>query len=328
MSSVKRNYLNDRTQPNCFLVNYKGAKYKLPTLLSWDFSYGLGSPCDAFELSFIYKKSMLGTLSDATRFCAEFNGDRVFTGVVDEFELRADENGMLAVVRGRGMAALLLDNEAGIAEYYPASLELILEKHVYPWGIKNVRAASLPNVQGFKVSSGQSQWGVVENYAWFCGGIRPRVDRDGVLLLNGEKGRELEMSGDAAIIGSQSYTEKRYGVISSALVINKSLGISSLVEDEKFIARGGACRRVVTVPKLTWYDAMRHTGAYQLERSKEGSALMTLSVPSLFAAFPGDSIKLTDSPLGLRGLYYVEKSRCRAGGSEAGTTITLSKLEE
>ena len=54
----------------------------LPVLLGWDISHGMGTPADAFEVSFAYDKSMLEVLSAATRFRAEYEGETVFFGVV------------------------------------------------------------------------------------------------------------------------------------------------------------------------------------------------------------------------------------------------------
>ena len=51
-------------------------------------------------------------LADAVRFTAEQDGEVVFTGVVDEAECGWDSGGGRLELSGRGMAALLLDNEA------------------------------------------------------------------------------------------------------------------------------------------------------------------------------------------------------------------------
>ncbi len=308
-----------------YITGFDGGSYELPVLLDWDMSYGFGTPCDSFEVSFAYDKTMLDPLKSAISFEAEHEGRRVFTGRVDEFEITADENGFSAVLRGRSMAALLLDNEAVAAEYYPATLGLILENHVYPWGINEVKAGTFPAVQSFKVASGQSQWGVIENFAWFGGGIRPRMDEKGVLRLDGEIGNRLGLDWTSSVC-SQRYAERRYGVISTATVVNKSLGITSVVENSDFLNRGGACRRVVTVPKATWYDAMRHTGQYQIERSRDEEILNVIETPQLFAAFPGDIIELKDSPIGICGSFSVLRSRVYADGNGGMTVITMKEV--
>lgn len=307
-----------------YITGCNGGKYELPVLFGWDMSYGFGTPCDSFEVCFAYETDMLEPLRSAVGFYAEHEGQRVFTGRVDEFEISAGESGFTAVIRGRSMAALLLDNEAIAAEYYPATLSLILENHVYPWGITEVRAGSLPAVQSFRITNGQSQWGVVENFAWFGGGVRPRFDQNGVLRLDGEPGKRLKLVRGCAVC-AQTYAEKRYGVISRATVVNKSLGITSTVENSDFLARGGSCHRVVPVPKATWYDVMRHTGEYQIERSRDEEVINVIEIPQLFAAFPGDVVEVEDSPIGICGSFSVLRSRVFAGSGGTGTTITLRK---
>ena len=308
-----------------FLTDYNSREYQLPVLLSWDISHGHGTPCDAFEISFAYEENMLKMLSDAVRFRAEHDEETVFFGVVDEFEIRADENGRRAAVRGRSLAALLLDNEAEAAEYYYASPEFMLDRHVYPWGISELRLGKLPTVSTFVVDSGASQWRVLEDYAFFRGGIRPRFNKEGILLLDGSFG-EKRLIDFGTAIGMQSYRETRYGLISSALVKNKSWGISSTAENAEFIARGGSCRRVINVPRNTYYNAMRHKGEYQIERSKEGKLICELAVPALFSAFAGDTVELKNSPLGIAGSFYVSESRCWANGKSAGTNLVMEPV--
>jgi hypothetical protein len=310
-----------------YLTDYSGQIWQLPVLLSWEMKHGLGTPCDAFEISFLYERGMLEILSGAVRFRGVWQNETVFLGVVDEFEVTADEAGCVAVVRGRGMAALLLDNEAEAAQYYNASLAMILERHVYPWGVTQVRTAEMPKAPSFSVTSGASQWSVLENFAWFCGGVRPRVSKDGVLLLNGERGAARMLDGGTAMT-AQLYRVSRYGVISQVLVKNKVRGITSVVDNEAFLARGGSARRVVNVPRNTYYDAMRRTGNYQIQRSKLGSVQYELTLAEQFAAFAGDVVTLSGSALGADGIYQVTESRCWADGSGAGTVLMLEPEEK
>lgn len=302
-----------------FLTDYKGRTFKLAQILSWDISHGMGQPCDAFELAALYDADMLEILSDSVRFRAEHEGEVVFCGVVDEYEISAGEKGLAVTISGRSLAALLLDNEAEAAEYYNATAEHILDRHVYPWGVSEVRLGSLPAVSRLSVASGSSQWRILEDYAFFCCGIRPRFSRDGVLLLDNSLGAELEIN--RAAISEQLYREKRYGLVSQVLVKNRSA--VSVSENGEFIARGGSCRRVINVPRATFHDTMRHTGSYRLERSKEGSLVCEIALPALFAAFPGDRVALGESPIGITGSFIVTRSRCWANGVSAGTRLTM-----
>lgn len=152
------------------LTDYRGQNTVLPTLLGWEISHGMGTPCDAFTVRFLYDSSLLSVLSDAVRFCAKYAGETVFSGVVDEFWILADGDGLTAEVSGRSLAALLLDNQAEAAEYYGVSLEYMLEKHVWPWGIEKVRTSPFARQAYLAVGSGQSQWRVLEQFVWFGGG--------------------------------------------------------------------------------------------------------------------------------------------------------------
>ncbi|HHU21915.1 MAG TPA: hypothetical protein GXZ52_00620 [Clostridiales bacterium] len=301
--------------------------YKLPALLDWELCYGWGEPCDAFRVVFLYEPEQLDMLSRSVRFWAEHEGERVFYGVVDEFEVRAGKEGMLAFLRGRGLAALLMDNEAEAAQYGWASLDFILDRHVYPWGITRVKADGFTGAAAFKVESGDSQWKVLRDYARLCCRVRPRFSKDGVLMLTREPGDIRSIDGHTAII-SQMYRQRRYGVISSVLVKNRGGWASRLVENGDFLARGGNCRRVLNVPRNTGYDAMGYAGEYQIRQSELDSVLCRLTLPSLFAAFPGDVVRIKDSPLGISREFSVFESRCWANARDAGTEISLVRQED
>ncbi|MEF9970894.1 MAG: hypothetical protein RR731_01110 [Oscillospiraceae bacterium] len=310
-----------------FLTDFRGGVFELPVLTAWKFSYGAGLPCDAFEICFAYDKSMLSLLSEAVRFRAVFEGKTVFVGPVDEFEVRAGEKGCLASIRGRSLAALLLDNEAEAAQYFSAGLDTILERYVLPWGISDIRKNASPRAQALVVASGSSCWRVLEDFLWFGCGVKPRFSREGVLLLGETPGERLAIDGSCAVFEAV-LKEKRYGVISEALVKNKALGTVNRVENAEFIQRGGHCRRVVNVPRNTRFDTMRSTGEYQIARSREEEMMLSLSLPTLFGAFPGDVIQLSGTALGLEGSFFVGRSCCFADGEGAGTEIILTRRVE
>jgi len=111
------------------------------------------------------------------------------------------------------------------------------------------------------------------------------------------------------------------------LVKNKALGTSERVENTEFIQSGGCCRRVVNVPRKTRFDAMRATGEYQIAQSKADELVISLTVPQIFAAFPGDTVELCGSPLGASGQFKVNRSCCFANGERAGTEIILTQGE-
>ena len=307
-----------------YLIGAGGAASALPPLLSWDVTHGCGEPCDCFEVTCLYSASLAEALHGACRFRGVWQGETVFLGVVDEWTAEAGEDGMLLTVSGRGLAALLMDNEADAAEYRGADLDFILKKHVLPYGITDMRVRPMGKAGLLSVASGDSQWKVLRSFCRFCGGVEPRFSRGGTLLLDGSRGetRALDASRTGAL---QRWSERRYGVISEAVVRNRAAGAEVTVRNETFLARGGSARRVVNVPRRTGWDAMRYTGSYQIAESERSAALLRLTLPAPFAAFAGDVIALRASAPGVSGTFAVRESRTRVSGQRAETILTLTR---
>ena len=204
------------------LLCWDGRRIRLPDAVEWRFQYGCGTPCDSFQLTCLWEPDNGNDLAEAVSFTAEENGERLFTGVVDECERGWDTAGGTLTVAGRGMAARLLDNEALGADYQVATVEDILRDHVAPYGIETVRGAELPPVPGFSVDAGSSEWQVVYEFCRYYGGIAPRFDRLGRLVLAPwEEGRRLVLGADAAVT-SFRLREQRYGVLSEVLVRDRT----------------------------------------------------------------------------------------------------------
>lgn len=309
------------------VYNAAGQGWDLPVLLRWDISHGFCSPCDCFEAAFAYEPEMLSVLRAACRFLAFHEGKTVFRGVVDEVELSADEAGRTAVLRGRGLQALLLDSEAESADYVGADLDFILQRHVRSLGVAEVERGALSgSAAAFSVADGESHWSVLSRFAEFCLGVRPRFSPEGVLVLDGgDSGRRFQLSG-AAGAGAQRLTIDRYGVLSAAVVKNRVLRTSVTVENEAFQEIGGQCVRLLNVPRRTGFDAMRHTGAYRIAKSRESFFRLRVELPGLFAAFPGDHAVVSGLPLGFDGELLVWNSRCVADGERAGTVLELREI--
>ena len=304
-----------------YITDNAGEQYEMPVLLSWSFVHTLGEPADSFEICCLYDASMLETLENAVRLSAEHEGEAVFSGVIDEYQIDAGARGCTVSVSGRGLAALLLDNEAEAAEYGACTLSEVLERHVRPYGIERIEAEDLLTAFGFSVESGASQWKVLKSFTMASGGIVTRFSRDGTLVISERDGALRRLDERAAY--ELRLRDKRYGVISEVLVKNALLGTSETVKNDEFIQRGGCARRVVNVPKKTGADAMRYTGFYQLEESKKDSRTLRLTVPELFAAFPNDLIELDIKALGVSGVFRVSTSECWADAGSSGTRLEL-----
>ncbi len=311
----------------CWVRMGDGGEMELPTAVSWRFCYGTGTPCDSFFLRCLWERGQEELLGGACRFYAQWEGERVFTGVVDEFAVTCGAQGLYLELSGRGMAALLLDNEAMTAEYQRCGWADIEAGHVAPYGIPTAGGEGLPVVEGFTVASGESEWSVVRRYACYYGGVVPRFDREGRLVLGGHQdGQTLRVREGGGVTGWE-YREERHGVLSQVAVRRRTTWGTQWVSDPEFIAQGGCARRVITVPNTTGTAAMRYTAGYQLRAARSGRVRLRLTLAGAFLAWPGQLVQVELEGFGKNGIYRAAQSEVACGGGGISTTLTLGERD-
>lgn len=301
-----------------------GARYELPMLLRWDLTYTGSVPCDSMTATCLYDESMAEILPKAVLFTAYQDGETVLRGVVDAYEVSMSRQGLLATVEGRGMAALLLDNESEALSYERALLSEILENHVSPYGIQ-VKSQQSVTGDNYAVTSGSSQWRALQGFTHRFGGFDPYFTKDGSLVADNlwGSGKTLQVNDHTPLISLRK-REKRYGVISEVLIQDKVQGVSHTVENREFLDSGGRRRHVLYMPRSTAADR-RYTGEYQIAQSALEQLEIALELPFAFAAFPGDRVNLALERLNLSGSYDVVSARSRMDGSGEQTELTLSR---
>lgn len=301
-----------------------GEGYILPILVRWDLEYTGGIPCDSMTATCLYSAEMADVLPKATRFTAYRGGDIMLRGVVDAYEISLSRQGLVVTIEGRGMAALLLDNESEALTYERAMLSEVLENHVGPYGI-TVDVQESVSGGRYAVASGSSQWKALQGFTHRFGGFDPYFTPEGVLVTGPlwGSGKELEIN-DSSPLLSLGKREQRYGVISEVLIQDKVQGVSHPVNNQKFIETGGQRRHVLYMPRSTAEDR-RYTGEYQITQSALEQLEINLELPHAFAAMPGDRIGLALGRLNLSGQYDVVRSRSRMDADGERTELTLSK---
>ena len=255
------------------------------------------------------------------------NGEILLRGIVDGYDVAWTPDGLMATVYGRGYAARLLDNESRPVTYQGVTLEELIRRHVTPYGITAAEIAPVSATSTYTVASGTSQWKALENFCRTYGGFSPRFRRDGLLLAvpEGAGGRLLSLD-DSSPVLSCTLREDHYGVLTEVLVIDKTRNVSYNVRNPDMIARGGQCRRVVYTPGQSTWAAMRYTGEYQIQRSREEETSIEIKLPGTFLAFPGDSVRLDLNTMGLSGTYRVAEAENTAS-PRTGETITMTLRE-
>ena len=302
--------------------------FALPPLLSWRVTHTGTVPCDSFSVTFVYQKEMAQALKTAAGFVAEEEGTVMLRAVVDEYTVDLDGNGLTATVSGRGYAARLLDNESRPVTYQQATLAEILQNHAEPYGITCGEIAEVRAASAYTVAAGSSQWKAVESFCRACGGFVPRFSREGELLASPEReGRTLSI-GEGDPVLSCTLREDHYGVLTEALVIDKTQNQEFSVKNQEMIDKGGQCRRVLYTPGQSTWAAMRYTGEYQIQRSGEDAWTAEVTLPGSFLAFPGDRVSLSLERMGLSGTFRVAEAENRFdGGNGALVTLTLKPLK-
>lgn len=302
--------------------------FELPPLLSWRVTHTGTVPCDSFSVTFVYQKEMAQALKTAAGFVAEEEGEVMLRAVVDEYTVDLDGNGLTATVSGRGYAARLLDNESRPVTYQQATLAEILQNHAEPYGITCGEIAEVRAASAYTVAAGSSQWKAVESFCRACGGFVPRFSREGELLASPEReGRTLSI-GEGDPVLACTLREDHYGVLTEALVIDKTQNQEFSVKNQEMIDKGGQCRRVLYTPGQSTWAAMRYTGEYQIQRSGEDAWTAEVTLPGSFLAFPGDRVSLSLERMGLSGTFRVAEAENRFdGGNGALVTLTLKPLK-
>lgn len=309
----------------CGVVLGNGRQLLLPRVIRWEFCYGTGQPCDSFFVRCLWEGGQEKTLSAACRFFAAWEGKRVFTGVVDDFACICGRDGLYLEVSGRGMAALLLDNEALPAQYQMATCSDIIANHVTPYGIQTVGGSKLPKVNNFTVSSGVSEWSVIQEFVCYHGGVVPRFDREGRLVLDRHDDSEVLRLDGSVPVTDWEYREERYGVLSQVAVRRRSSWDTQWVSDKAFLAEGGCARRVVTVPNATGSAAMRYSADYQLKASRSSRVKLAVTASGAFLAWPGQLVDVELRGFGANGRYRVARAEVICGADGLSTTLVLGE---
>ena len=280
-----------------------GTRWTLPAPTAWRLEYTAGVPCDSFWLRCPWDGNNAVKPGSWVGFEAEHKGERVFTGLVDECEVSIDQNGRMLEVSGRGMAARLLDNEALGQDYQSATQADIIRDHVAPYGIETAPGGSLPPVTRFSVANGSSEWSVVYEFARYYGGVAPRFDREGRLVLSGWNDSRERVVDDRSALRSILRRDRRYGALSQVLVRDRWSGRVEEVSSGAFLAAGGRARRVITMPTRSSYKAMRYSGKFQLDKSASELERVEVLLGEPFCAWPGDLVAVQRTGWDWNGRY-------------------------
>lgn len=306
-----------------YLLTATGERVELPPLTGWKLKRTGGVPCDSFEGTCFWSGGAEPVLENCCRIILEENGERQFTGVLDEYELCWDSGGGELSLSGRGLAALLLDNEAAGQDYQIAAAEDIWKDHVASYGLEKGEWGRLFPVPGFSVTTGSSEWQVLYDFCRYHNGVQPRFDVWGRVSVTSEWLGKTVTVDDRTGVTEIRFRDKRFGVESEVLVQDRGSRGSRRVVNESFIAQGGKRRKVYTMPGKSGYQAMRYSGQFQLDRAAEERFRVELTVPGEAFCQPGDRVEVNLSRPALQGSWTVLETESVLDGKGRRVKITL-----
>ncbi len=310
------------------LKQYGGGDYALPPLTEWEVTLTGSVPCDSFSVTCPYRPDMAGVLERAYRVRLTEAGRFTLNAVVDEYEIVQDRKGRFLTVRGRGLAALLLDNESEAVEYLRPTLSELVRTHAAPYGITWEAFPEVRGEQSYGVASASSQWKAISGFTHRFGGFEPRITPAGVLqLYPWKKPAAAWAVGAETPVAELCWRDRRYGVYSEVLVVDKVRKTGQRVTNDAFLRRGGCCRRVLYTPGRSAAPAMGEIGRAQLRQSARGARTLTVMLPFLPAVLPGGVARMDRGDIGVTGEFFVEEIRALRDSRGTRCSLTMGRLE-
>ncbi|MFI3251192.1 MAG: hypothetical protein R3Y07_09585 [Eubacteriales bacterium] len=309
------------------VITSDGSRLALPVALEWELTYTAGVPCDSFLYRCPWKGSTDVALDRWVYFIAEHEGETVFTGVVDECIGQWGSSGATLEVNGRGMAARLLDNEGLGQDYMTATLQDILESYVYPFGVELGEGNTLPSVSPFQVSSGASAWSVLYEFCNYYGGVLPRFNKEGKLLLSAwESGQSLLVDDKVAVTGLRS-CYRRCGVLSEVWVRDRVAQVVNKVEDSELLGQGICMRKVITMPARSNLQTMEYSGQFHLDQAKGEGYRLELTLVGLHFLEPGQLVEISRSDWWDNGVYRLVEAEVSLSERGGVTRLELARRD-
>ncbi len=149
-------------------------KSELPlnSVLSARLDSELDVPADSLSVTVPYSDRLC---KNADMLSAYSGDSRVFIGQIDEsISVRESGKHMLRL-NARSLAARLLDNEAEPLVYANPSNQMMLDRHLKPFGITSCEEERHPLYDSIKIDKGMSHWQVLESYCAKRYGATPRI---------------------------------------------------------------------------------------------------------------------------------------------------------
>ncbi len=170
--------------------------------LKVSFSCAADAPADRLTAVF----AVSGTVPVLSSVEVRQGEERIFFGQIDEQTEEITPKGRLLSVTARSLAAVLLDNEAAPQTYCLPSMPLLMQRHFEPLGFTAFEGSENAFGGQLTVTKGMSEWSVLREFCRRFVQTEPKVRRDGVLDITGQRPQEtLVLNADKVLSCRHSY---------------------------------------------------------------------------------------------------------------------------
>lgn len=288
-----------------------GSRASLPVLTKWQFIHTDGASSDSFSLGFRWDSAWEKILSKGVRLEAWEGEKQRFYGIVDEYEVTRDENGLTGEIYGRGLAGLLMDNEVPERVYYWVRLKDILRNYAEPYNLPAVQYGENYWLSTYAVDYGTDCWDALSGFCLWAAGVQPRFLPDGTLLISSNTGvrRSLEQNAVEKI----RWRQTRYGVYSRVMAQYVGTYYEQQVDNGRFQKLGGCATHRMTVPRKNRCRAGLSSPNQVLLDSQKEFRTLEVTLPQLFWAEPMDIVTANLPEMGISGDFLVTETENSLG---------------
>lgn len=278
------------------------------------------TPCDYMECV-IHENVFLDNIKYLNMY---INGTSFFNGIVDKRVHKSSSDGNITTIYARrGIAALLVDNEAMPRVYSYPKMSLVASIHAYQYGIKGIDVPSDRGLPYFTVIKGISEWDAISLFTRQVYNVQPYINDNNYIVA---KPRIVDSSITLSNVqdGCVPYayakiTDIPYKRISHVYIC-KDDGTYTMVNNK---GSGTTRRRQFYVPSSQWTLFPRWSVNEIIKNSMDNSFSVEVQVPEYINIDLGTGVLLEEccedvSELILKRIKYDFAGRIT-------TTLTLGK---
>lgn len=308
-----------------YVIDPQGVETMLPPLLRWSMTTTTGEAADCFSLTFVFAARWEPVLKKAVMFRGVDKEKVRFFGLVDEYEILRDQEGLLVSIHGRGMAGRLMDNQVGQKDHYWVSLGSILAEYVYPYGITKVQYDEDWWLPSYSVPYGATAWQALRGFCLWAAGVQPRFLPDGTLVLSNKEGTKRKLERPEKVISAR-FSCCRYGVYSKVTAKAVATGLETSVENGEFQALGGMAVGRMTIPRRRSCSASKVSPRQMLADSQEDFRVLELELGEHYAAEPGDIVSVSLGKMGITGSFRVKEAENSLSPEGRRLRLTMKEI--